>query len=918
MKRLLLCLSLVIPFCHILSQEPLLPIKSESFGLNNHTNRDISYFSHIDSNKNLFVVGTTENDSTFTDVIILKLDKNHNELWRKTVSQKTDLSYDIPEKSFLSPTNELYIVGRSSLNASLKNGVIFIIKYSANGTLLYHKTIGTNDGTDYFDYDYMNANLNADGSLSLVYAPIDHVELTGHNFVFLKINNQGDILRSFTKEIINNGVIAKVENDQFYLLAKEPVGDLNSSYTFKFYNIKNENTQSNFEITDAAFLKYYENASMVHHAKIATDTDGNCYITGQNNSTHATVDKIHMAKIDTQTNVLSYSMTTSNSSKYFFVDAFVNAQNQLITVANNLNTKAIDFIHVDANNSLQTQTSPSDKLATGFKMNADGSFFLNTSNSNIRLFNNDLTELKSFDTSDSFGLSDFSKIDDHAIAVTGTSYEKMFPNSEFYTQLDIHTEKIIETQITHRYSFSGIGTSRVFQLYVIVDHDNNYLVFLNEKMGPEYLGKGGIEPPLNNRVIKFDSNLNKLWEVGIPDHIFSIVYHQNRTIDYFLDENNDLYFNLPRAGNYYGVGYDMYKLKPDGVFEFMYNSHFADLFHRSGDRIFMASNYFIYEDSTKLTVLHKENGNILNVIDLGHEKVLNIFSIGSDTYFYTYEAITNNTPDFFHLYKNGVKLFTRNLEHNYGIYPMEVDAEGSLFFVTDSGPDRRLNKLDINNSYTFYESAVKITGFKQYLNGTIFVALDNGHSLILDEDLNFLSHSEAKVDFQTYLKAWGNYMLLGTGYQKTMTIIDEQGDIVNYFQLQSMLDDTALFDKKGNLIMVGNFGNRIYIFNEYAWYRGYIHSYGTLESLLSLEDFADDLTKNNVLIYPNPTSNILNIKVKHQNIQKVMLFNLSGKLLKTYTQSSIDLRPFDTGLYLIKILTDSGAVINSKVIKNQK
>jgi len=75
-KSILLFTILYISCCQIYSQDSILPIKSESFGLNHHTNRDISYFSHVDTNRNTIVVGTTEKDSTFTDIITIKLDEN--------------------------------------------------------------------------------------------------------------------------------------------------------------------------------------------------------------------------------------------------------------------------------------------------------------------------------------------------------------------------------------------------------------------------------------------------------------------------------------------------------------------------------------------------------------------------------------------------------------------------------------------------------------------------------------------------------------------------------------------------------------------------------------------------------------------------------------------------------------------------
>jgi len=840
-KSILLFIILFISYCQIFSQETLLPLKSESFGLNHHTNRDISYFSHVDSNKNTIIVGTTERDSTFTDIVTTKLDENYNLLWQKRLSKDTDLSYDIPLKSFINSSNELYIIGKSSFNASFHNGLIFIVKYSENGDVIYNKTIGNIDGPDYVDYGYMDAGLNNDGSVSLVYSKFSYETYTDKNFEFLKINNQGDIISSFEQEIMQKGIIGIVENGNFYFLTKDFIDGNNPIYIYKFYKIQDENNQSSFEITDSDFLNYYENSAISDQVKLNVDDNGNCYLTCQNPSDNDTKEKINLSKIDTNNNSLTYSITSPNTENYFFIDSFINEQNENIIISNNINSNSIDFISVIDNNTLQTQSNPSNFLATGFKKNNDDTFFITTSNSNIRLFSNNLTELKSFNTSDTFELTDFSKIDNESITATGTSIEKMFPESDYYTQLDIKTEKINGSNILNNYSYSGIGTSRAFQQRVIIDNGNNYLVLVTEKMGPEYLGIGGQNPPLNNRIIKYDLNLNKLWEVEIPEDIYNIVNNRGSNIEYFLDTNNNLYLNLPRAGDHYGLGYDLYKVTPSGDFEFINNTYVANKFYVNETSIFMAKDYFLYEDSSKLWVLNKTNGNLIEEINVNHEKFLDFFSIGNDYYFYTYEEISNNTPDIIYLYKNGEKIFTRNLSNNYGIFPYEIDDAGTLFFVTENGLDRRMNKLDINNSYSYYNTSDDIVAFKKFNNGKIFIYLENYNTLILDGNLNFITNGEKIDSWNPYLMARGRYMLLGTSFENSIRIIDQNGNSIKYFKSQGFLHDWySKFDKEENLVMVGQWGNRIYTFNEYGWYRGFIHKYKVFDNIISESDDDND------------------------------------------------------------------------------
>ena len=522
MKKTILFIFLFLIFTQSFSQNNLNPLNGKSFGLNNHTNRDIAYFSHVDNNNNTIIVATTERDSTFTDILTTKIDENYNVTWQKRLSIETNLSYDIPVRSFLNSNNELYIIGRSSFNQSNTNGLIFIVKYGANGNVIFNRTFGNLDGSTYDDYRYLDADLNTDGSLTMVYSPVNDISSAPKVFYFMKIDGDGNIMTSFTKEIPHQAIIGKIRSENFYFLTKELIDQNNSIYAFKFYRIQDENVQSNIEITDSNFIDYYTTAVISEQVTITVDTGKNCFLTCHNTNDNDTKEKIHLSKIDSN-NDIKYSLTTSDTDKYYLISSFINQQNNNIVIANNLISNSIDFITVDENNMIQAIPNTSTFLATGFKKNDDGSFFITTSNSNIRLFSNELAELGSFNTSDTYELTDFAKMDENTMVTTGIIYDKMFPESDFYTQLDIQVEKINSVQVVNEYTYSGIGTSRAFQQKLIIDNDNNYLVLVTEKMGPEYLGIGGQNPPLNNRIIKYNSNLEIVWEVEFPDYILNIV-----------------------------------------------------------------------------------------------------------------------------------------------------------------------------------------------------------------------------------------------------------------------------------------------------------------------------------------------------------------------------------------------------------
>lgn len=82
---------------------------------------------------------------------------------------------------------------------------------------------------------------------------------------------------------------------------------------------------------------------------------------------------------------------------------------------------------------------------------------------------------------------------------------------------------------------------------------------------------------------------------------------------------------------------------------------------------------------------------------------------------------------------------------------------------------------------------------------------------------------------------------------------------------------------------------------------------------LSLEDV--QRYKNQ--IYPNPTKDILNVKMaSSNNIKKLELFNLLGKRVAINENSNnIDVQNLSKGMYIVEITTDLG-ISTSKFLKN--
>lgn len=110
------------------------------------------------------------------------------------------------------------------------------------------------------------------------------------------------------------------------------------------------------------------------------------------------------------------------------------------------------------------------------------------------------------------------------------------------------------------------------------------------------------------------------------------------------------------------------------------------------------------------------------------------------------------------------------------------------------------------------------------------------------------------------------------------------------------------------------------ITNEAAIYFDYNHPINTdeartvVENLLGGQDFTID---KSISIFPNPASDILNIKADN-TIKSILLYDLQGRLLMTSlhnaTETYLNITDKSSGIYLIKVISESGSKIE-KIVK---
>ncbi|MGB5980597.1 MAG: T9SS type A sorting domain-containing protein, partial [Nonlabens sp.] len=89
-------------------------------------------------------------------------------------------------------------------------------------------------------------------------------------------------------------------------------------------------------------------------------------------------------------------------------------------------------------------------------------------------------------------------------------------------------------------------------------------------------------------------------------------------------------------------------------------------------------------------------------------------------------------------------------------------------------------------------------------------------------------------------------------------------------------------------------------------------------STLSIENPAE--AENMISYYPNPVNDLLHVNFGHGGKSTISVYSMSGQILNSKSvdqdQVELDFRLYETGVYLVRVELDSGAVRTFNVIKN--
>jgi hypothetical protein len=895
MKKYILIL-LLVSFS-VFSQEPFEPVKEISYGNNNHTNRDFLNLTLKDDTNNIYLIGATENDFTFSDVKIIKLDKNLNLIWEKEKSFDLAISYDGIMGAHIDSNNELIIVCRAAYTSYKQTFIV--IKYDVNGNLLWEYPVS---GSSPFLSDLVNHSLSSYSSfldvsnnIHLKYKPVDGT----NEYFFITISSVGELINkySLSKPFDGEegyGIPFKILNNDgvFNVITSEDIvvgGDIGVDKKFKLLKFSDSSYESfNIEF-DYDARDFFWNGFAEDYTIMKKDNNNNLVLITPSPSRHKDYGILNV----NPDGIVNYFILPDNSQDKYPLEFGFDNENNLVIISNNRKSNTSDTLKLtiqkyNQNGDLIYETS---KNYTGtFAVIKNSNFFVLTDSNKIINVDFDFNIIDEVQLNDintyNFSVNDILKIDENYF-LSGQTEDINYSGSVIISEIDMLIKKTNNVNELNSFRFSGNGTSKV-NFRELVVRETDYLMSISEKTGPDKYGLGGSISPEQKRFVSLNkSDLNILDNKIVPlnETLTTPDYTKNLTTTY--TENN---------GNNY--------------------------------------KYIISSDTTKVSLF---KNNILQ-----WDRNLNLYKdplgdgITNDDEF-IYDWKVNNKGDFLlttyvyglqrcKLYKYSLDNEFKELEFDEQVVILQPLTNNWIFTMNKSGNIAVYSdRLTLINKGPGYNQMEEFGFYVKEKNNQILLHKHYEYGMRRFDQFGEITDDYYKIALDVPLESKydNNFLIIPSEQGTSISISSEYAwsriilkmydlDVTDTFAPISYADD----DLDGIANNIDECRNTP--LNEV------INEYGCSSSQV-LNTSSYEIKNSQINTYPNPTNNIINFsKLANNEISLIEVYDYVGRRVLTFEDKTlidnqkIDLRNQKNGIYFIKFYFKNNEKIYKRVVKISK
>lgn len=890
MKSSLACFVTLL-FCTLTySQEKITPINEITYGNRNHTNRDFLNGTLKDSNDNIYLLGSTENDFTFNDGKIIKLDKNLNLLWEKEKSFNVGISYDGIIGAHIDSNDNLIIIFRAAYTSYKQTFIAS--KYDQDGNVLWEYPLS--DLSNPIDYNYYSYSsfLDDSNNLSIVYQPVDQ---TSHEFFFTELSPTGQLLSEFStsepftaedgfprrfKIINNSGVYNSIS-----------VEDMSADPYQKFMLHKfTESSLESFDLgLDSEATNYFNSPFAETWTKMKKDNNDNLVLLAPSLTIHKDYSILNVNPDGT----VKYMVFPDDTKDKYPLEFGFDDQNNLLIVSNNRSSSTTEDLKItlqkydqDGNLIFEVSSPYTGKFATI----SDNKIAILTDDNEIISFDYDFNsidqvQLNSISTLN-FEINEL-LVTDSNYFLSGYTEDINYTGSVLISEIDMLIKNTDNSNELNTYTYSGKGTSKVFKQKEVVVRDTAYAFAITEKTGPDNFSFGGSTAPEQQRFVTLEKDDLSILEdkiVPLNDILYTTYYPKNLTTSY-TSNTGEVYEYIISSDT------TSVSLLKNNVFQWSRN---LDLYvDPNGDPV-ISDDELIFDWK-----VNKKGDFLLSTYIYGLQKfTLHKYSLDNnfDTLEFNelivaIEPLSNNW--LFMMKKSGLITIysdrltiineTSSTYNNVGEFSFYIKEKNNqiLFHQYNQQLLRRFNQFgEIQSDYFEIDTQITDNPFKEYDDNFLILMEQIGSSIFLSPEYSWSRAVIKKFDLD----------------------ITETFDDISYDDDDS--DGISNDIDECRNTPVGETANE----------------YGCSSSqTLSLNEH--QITNNQISIYPNPNNGIIHYNLStSSDIKLITIYDKIGRRIFSTNNidliknKSIDLTNQKAGIYFVKFHFKNDQIFIKKVI----
>ena len=498
MKSIVAAFVIILLFVPSFGQDTIYPSKQVSIGNNTHTSRDVLNNTLLDSEQNLYLVGNEESDFTYNDITIIKLNQNLDVIWKKSISFETNLSFDRVLDAYINQKDELIIVCKSAFNKYSETPVV--VKVDKNGELLWQ-------------LEFENLSNPKGISGRTVFSTLDMNE---NPIIGFKLNGESHENPFMLYSISPNGQItAKNSIDELYESEKYPITPISSDGTFHYAITREYNANNDPDPTvDFSLIRFNNEESRFQ--KIEIDELNRSFISEyseillDNNDLPIWIDYpsrsingtafigFTVYYFDASGMVTNFIKSDTDIRRYVLGRSF-DSNNNLIIISESVSQETLETLGI-----LMEKYAPDGTLINQILYNESVSGYraliledqiaIQLEDKSLNFYNTDFEFVENLKL-DTVGAINYIPLNIYNLGeetfVAAQIEASMYEGSDFLGQRDFNVQKISTAGEIEDFTFSGSGTSKTWSNWIRKNDNDDYLVHITDKLGPDNLYIGG-------------------------------------------------------------------------------------------------------------------------------------------------------------------------------------------------------------------------------------------------------------------------------------------------------------------------------------------------------------------------------------------------------------------------------------------